>query len=151
MGCVWIVRLCYCGFGLAGATLSPTRISLRPDQTGNHHSVAHEKGILLNRIKVCKNGDSVQVYVCVCVVFFFKLTQQKNHFPFFLSPSCLFLLSSLCSVFIKSMICCVSPCRVAPHSSHSHPFSARVLKWIAFQCVAAPGLQPAVFDISSTC
>lgn len=33
MGCVWIVRLCYCGFELAGATLSPTRISRRPDRS----------------------------------------------------------------------------------------------------------------------
>jgi len=58
VGCVWIVRLCYCGFELAGATLSPTRISHCPDQSSNLHSLAREQGVFLTRPHdVCKNGN----------------------------------------------------------------------------------------------
>lgn len=144
MGCVWIVRLCYCGFGLAGATLSPTRISRRPDQTGNLHSVVHEKGILLTRIRR---------HPRLCVLFFFfQSGRSEKSFPFFpISAVFVPFISTLLCVFLKSMICCVWPRRVAPQSSHPHPFYPRVLKWIALQCVAALGFQPAVFDISSTC
>lgn len=64
VGCVWIVRLCYCGFELAGATLSPTRISHCSDQSSNLLSVACEQRELLTcPYEDCTNGKAF----CVCV------------------------------------------------------------------------------------
>lgn len=63
MGCVWIVRLCYCGFELAGATLSPTRISHWPDQSGELQSEAWVlRAVLLPSLVEC---------LCPTVIIFF--------------------------------------------------------------------------------
>lgn len=122
MGCVWIVRLCYCGFGLAEATLSPTRISRHPDQTGNLHSVVHEKGILLAHIKVSKTGATVHV----CVLCFKFLAPQKS----LLQHSCV---CSLLFVHLESMICCFWP-----HRARIDTHLFLMVKWIAFHVCGCP-------------
>lgn len=56
MGCVWTVGLCYCGFELAGATLSPTWISRWPHQSGELRSEARRAFLALllwQRFSVC--------------------------------------------------------------------------------------------------
>lgn len=102
MGCVWIVRLCYCGFELAGATLSPTRISRCPDQSGNLYSLAHEQGVLLTRPrKVCKNGNLLGVCVLKLFYFFLFFYWARNKVGCFLYHGrvCIsFDLHSMCSV-----------------------------------------------------
>ena len=102
MGCVWIVRLCYCGFELAGATLSPTRISHCPDQSGNLRSVAREKGVLLSRPRqVCRNGN---VTVCALKLFLFFLL-------FFLLKSVVFCIMTMClKVCVFPLICTLLLC-----------------------------------------
>lgn len=77
MGCVWIVRLCYCGFELAGATLSPTRISHCPGQSSNLHLLAREQGVLVTRLQeVFKNGNAL--HVCVGAHAFFVLPPELS-------------------------------------------------------------------------
>ena len=86
VGCVWIVRLCYCGFEPAGATLSPTRISHRSGRHGNlhlltQHTHTHKKGRPERHIPRC----DVYVYmvslivwkcvsVCVSMYYIFSLS-----------------------------------------------------------------------------
>lgn len=96
MGCVWIVRLCYCGFELAGATLSPTRISHCPDQSPL--SGTREGSV------TCSPTPSLQEwkFVCVCAkaIFFFS-------FPFFfLLKSVVFCIMTMClGVYAFPLIC----------------------------------------------
>lgn len=70
MGCVWIVRLCYCGFELAGATLSPTRISRCPDQSSNLHLLARERGVFLT-LAHAKSARMEMRCVSLCATAFF--------------------------------------------------------------------------------
>lgn len=119
MGCVWIVRLCYCGFELAGATLSPTRISRCPDQSGNLHSLAHEQGVLLTRPrKVCKNGNLLGV--CVLKLFFFFFTGPSiKSVAFCIIAVCVFPL--ICTQCVQSMCWWVWLLGIVTQSLYQHP------------------------------
>lgn len=160
MGCVWIVRLCYCGFELAGATLSPTRISHCPDQSPL--SGTREGSV------TCSPTPSLQEwkFVCVCAkaIFFFSFP----FFFFFIKVSCFLyhdhVLGSVCvsSDLLSSALPSLSRCvggfgyseqlhRTCINTYYfHHPCVLKRLE-IAFQCVVALGFPPAVFGIYSTC
>lgn len=114
MGCVWIVRLCYCGFGLAEATLSPTRISRHPDQTGNLHSVVHEKGDFTRPHKSLQDWSHRP---CLCALLQIPGPSEK--------PS-LFL--AICPFRVYDLLLLTS------QSTHRHPFFPHV-KMDCFSCV----------------
>lgn len=142
MGCVWIVRLCYCGFELAGATLSPTRISRCPDQSSNLQSVARKQGVLLT----CPRGVYKKcLCVCVCVCF----TGPWISF-FLVTCVCISFGSALfCSAVSESMCWWVWLLRVVTQSLSQHPlllpplcvetvwdcFSMCCCSWIPASCI----------------
>lgn len=86
MGCVWIVRLCYCGFKLAGAALSPTRISHCPDQSSNLHSLAREQSVTHSPTQNLQGLKCVELRQ---LIFFFLIMTCVCVFPLI----CYFLLS----------------------------------------------------------
>lgn len=122
-----MVRLCYCGFGLAGATLSPTRISCRLDQTGNLQSLVHEKEFYLPASKPARMETPYHPRLRVYVFF--------PNWPLRKVISIVFIpfIFTLLFVFLKS----VHLLRLSSQSSytkpHLHPFYPRVRKWMAFQ------------------
>lgn len=94
MGCVWIVRLYYCGFELAGATLSPTRISRYPEQspfTGKQagsathpHEVWNNGNVLLKHMLFYWpwiNPVAFWIMTCVYMCILFDLCASSPSFP----------------------------------------------------------------------
>lgn len=121
MGCVWIVRLCYCGFELGGATLSPTRISRCPDQSNNLHSLALEQGVL----HTCPSLQewkcvSVCAKVYVCVFFFFNGPWIKSVVFFISWLVCVFPLICTPLLSLSEAMCLVTL------SSYTEPVSTPI-------------------------
>lgn len=83
--------------------------------------------------------------------FFFKLAPHKSHFLFSIAIVFAPFIFTLLFAFLKSMICCIWPRKVAPQSSHPHPFFHVCWNELLLSVWLLLIFQPAVFDISSTC